>query len=213
MDSGVYLTFGLLALSMTVAPGPNLFIVIHHTVSGNTTQGGAAIAGICFSLCLHAVLALIGFSMLLTSSPEVFLLVKMAGAIYLMYLGVQALRIFCQASRIAILEKGQIVPMQDLSKAFRDGFFVGILNPYTAIFILTITPQFLVDSQHPLTLSLGVLIATIALIKIVWFGSVAVMLSKLSTLIRSDKFARYLNLFSGIVLVIIGANMIRSALM
>lgn len=212
METSAYLTFALLAFSMTAAPGPNLFLVLHHAIGGSIGHAGSAIAGICVSLLIHSGLALLGLSILVTGTPGVFVLVKLLGATYVFYLGVQALGSFRRESMAQVQDKEKH-SIHGRSKAFKDGLLMGVLNPYTSIFILTVTPQFLVASKNPIAMVLGALIATMAIIKIVWFGSMAVILSKLNALVKCGAFTRYLNLFSGVALVLLGADLMRRALM
>jgi threonine/homoserine/homoserine lactone efflux protein len=118
------------ALVLAVTPGPGIFYVLARSLGEGTRVGvrsslGTALGGMC-----HVVAAAVGLSALLMTSATAFEVVRLAGAAYLVYLGVRTL---LGSSEHAPRERGD---------AFRQGVLTELLNPKTALFFLTFLPQF-----------------------------------------------------------------------
>lgn len=213
MEVTTILTFSVLALSMTATPGPNMFLVIHHVAGGSLIQAGLAIAGICSAVIVHGLLMLAGLSLLMSSSPFLLLCLNLMGAAYIFYLGIQAVRAYLGTEKNAesFHANTASATFRNQSIAFRHGFFTGILNPYTSIFIITVMPQFLLLSKNPLPLDLGLLMIILVSIKIVWFGGLALLLARLKKWVSSVAFTRLLNLSSGVALILLSLGLMHKA--
>ena len=153
--------FLLAALGLLLIPGPAVIYIVTRSVAQGRRAGMASVLGIELASLGHAVAAAFGLSAVLLASSTVFSLVKYAGAAYLVYLGVRA--IFSRAVEPQI-EKGT---PPSLSRLFRKGFLVQILNPKTALFFYAFLPQF-VDPARGSTvvqiLFLGALFVMLAII-------------------------------------------------
>src|SRR5258706_3767928 len=86
------IAFTVAAAALTIAPGPDTMLVIRNVLRGGRRDGVVTTFGICTGLFVHATLSALGVSMVLMRSATVFHLVKLAGAGYLMGLGLQSLR-------------------------------------------------------------------------------------------------------------------------
>jgi len=135
--SGANLSLFLLAaLIVAVVPGPGIFYVTARTLSGGRKAGFASTFGTALGGLVHVVAGGLGVSAIILASAQLFSLLKFAGALYLIWLGV---KIFREAGQ-APLE--QIAPT-GTQRAFREGVMVEALNPKTAAFFLAFIPQFL----------------------------------------------------------------------
>jgi threonine/homoserine/homoserine lactone efflux protein len=116
------------------------------------------VAGVALGNLGNALGAAIGLAALFAISSLAFLIVKYAGAAYLIYLGVKTIR---DRSSVAT---AQNEPMRSLARIFRDGFFVALLNPKTAVFFAAFLPQFMNASSPPMSQSilLGAIFVAIA---------------------------------------------------
>jgi threonine/homoserine/homoserine lactone efflux protein len=124
------------ALLVTAAPGPSSFYVPARTLAGGWHEGLASTLGIAIGGLLHVVAGAIGVSALIMASPKAFLVVKLAGAVYLMWLGVKTIRAARgEVPKIALRGAGW-------RQAVRDGVAVEALNPKTAAFFLAFIPGF-----------------------------------------------------------------------
>ncbi|TEW51847.1 LysE family translocator [Psychromonas algicola] len=127
---------------LTITPGLDTALVIRNTTRGGEKDGFVTNIGICSGLFFHASLSAVGISLLLSQSPQLFQTVKMIGALYILYLGVQGLRqsfLTTTKSKETTDTKGSF----NLIKSFREGLLSNALNPKTAIFYLAFLPQFI----------------------------------------------------------------------
>src|SRR5688572_32287326 len=84
--------FALVVALMTISPGADTFLVVRNTLRGGRDDGWMTVAGICSGLFVHALLSALGVSAVLAHSATAFLVLKVAGAGYLAWLGIQSLR-------------------------------------------------------------------------------------------------------------------------
>ena len=132
------LGFALLAFILIIIPGPNvLFVVSRSLMLGKAAGVGTAIGG---QLGVYAQVAAVAFGIgaLVERSVAVFTVIKLAGAAYLIYLGVQAIR-----HRKALWSTlDAAVEAKSLRRIIRDGFAVGLSNPKSIVFFTAVLPQF-----------------------------------------------------------------------
>ncbi|HEX6234186.1 MAG TPA: LysE family translocator [Jiangellaceae bacterium] len=144
--------FAAAVVVFAVIPGPAVFYIVTRSVSQGRRAGVVSAASIASGTFVHVVAATVGLSALLASSAAAFSIVKYAGAGYLIYLGVRALR-----SRPAEETGRPDVAGQSLWQVFREGWVVAVLNPKTALFFLAFLPQFVDPARGPVPLQLMVL--------------------------------------------------------
>lgn len=167
------------ALLLIIVPGQDMMMVMSRSVAQGSMAGIVTAAGVCLGLIGHTLLATLGLGAILRTSEWLFFAIKVAGAVYLVYLG------------IGLLRNGQLeldVPMgarRSLPRLFFDGAFCNIANPKIVVFYLAFLPQFIApDSAHPAlsVLVLGVLYAGLAfLVK----GPIGIAAGALSSWLRS----------------------------
>jgi threonine/homoserine/homoserine lactone efflux protein len=128
--------FCVASVVLAVTPGPAVIYIITRTLAQGRRAGIASVAGVALGNLGNALGAAIGLAALFAVSSLAFTVVKYAGAAYLVYLGIKALRSH---------EPGSAAPLAPAGgrTAFRDGFFVALLNPKTAIFFAAFLPQFM----------------------------------------------------------------------
>jgi threonine/homoserine/homoserine lactone efflux protein len=143
---------------LAVTPGPGVFYIVTRSVMQGRRHGITSVLGVALGNLGNAVGASIGLAALFAISTVAFTAVKYAGALYLIYLGIQALR--APPAQIAA-SKPAPAP---LSSIFRDGFVVALLNPKTAIFFAAFLPQFMSADASPIvqSIALGALFVAIA---------------------------------------------------
>jgi threonine/homoserine/homoserine lactone efflux protein len=147
------------SLVLAVTPGPGVIYIVSRTLAGGRRAGLASVGGAALGNLVNAALASLGLAAVLAVSARAFAAVKLAGAAYLLYLGVREL---CRARRASGEERR---PPVTGTRVFRDGFLVALLNPKTALFFGAFLPQFVDPSRSPLaqSLALGAAFAAIAL--------------------------------------------------
>lgn len=142
-DSRTLTLFVASALVLLITPGPAVLYIVARSIDQGRLAGIVSALGIGVGTLCHVAAAALGVSAILVSSAVAFAAVKYAGALYLVYLGIQKLRAPVPAAPIA-----SITP-QPLRQVFRQGVVVNLLNPKLALFFLAYLPQFIDPAQGP----------------------------------------------------------------
>ncbi len=145
MDLANIVLFSVAALVIAVSPGPGIFYVMARTLSGGRAEGLASSVGTGLGGLVHVLAGAVGVSALVLASAEAFTLLKIAGAIYLVWIGIKTIR----EARIAIDIHAEPTGVR---RAFREGIVVEALNPKTAAFFLAFLPQFVDPAAGPVWL-------------------------------------------------------------
>lgn len=128
------LAWTLLSVGLVLTPGPDMMIVAGHAARGGVRAGLAAMAGIMLGGVFYMALCGFGFLSVLSAFPTLFMVVKIAGAAYLAWLGFRLLR--------GAIRPAPATESPALGKPFRQGLLSTVLNPKVALFFLAILPQF-----------------------------------------------------------------------
>ena len=132
--------FGLASLVLAATPGPGVLYIVTRTLAQGRRAGLASVAGVAMGNLGNALGASLGLAALLAMSSLAFTVVKFAGAAYLLWLGINALR---QTRRAADAPPTRVdAPPHGRGIVMRDGFVVALLNPKTALFFAAFLPQF-----------------------------------------------------------------------
>ncbi len=157
------LAFTLTAFVLIAVPGPSVLFVVSRAIALGRTAGVATVAGNTVGAFAQVVAVAFGIGPLVERSVALFTVLKLAGACYLMFLGVQAIR--HRRSLAAAL--GAEVERKTTARMMLDGFTVGATNPKVIVFFAAMLPQF-VDRQAgnvPVQIiALGAIFAGIALV-------------------------------------------------
>jgi threonine/homoserine/homoserine lactone efflux protein len=160
-DPASIAVFVVAALALLVVPGPAVLYVVARSVQHGRRAGLASVLGIHVGTLVHIGAATLGLSALVLSSAVAFTAVKIAGAVYLVGLGLWTL--FSRGAEADVALGGE----RNLRRAFAQGIVVNVLNPKTALFFLAFLPQFVdPDAPHPAVqiAFLGVLFALLGLV-------------------------------------------------
>jgi len=192
---------GLAVLALlTVSPGADMALVAKITFERGRRAALLATLGICSGLLVHATASALGLSVILATSAEAFTIVKLVGAAYLAYLGVQALRSSLGDHAIDVRS-----PRRG-ANPFVQGVFSNVLNPKVAVFYLTFLPQFMSPGDNVLARSLAFAFAH-GVMGIVWLSAYAYALSRISAVLGGDGVRRWLERATGGVLIALGARL------
>ena len=130
--------FAILSWALIIVPGPNVLFVISRSLQQGRAAGLAAVAGGQLGECVQVSAVALGIGALVEASAEVFTVIKLAGAAYLVFLGVQAIR-----HRRALAEAlGGAGGGRPVRRTLADGFVVGATNPKAIVFFVAVLPQF-----------------------------------------------------------------------
>jgi threonine/homoserine/homoserine lactone efflux protein len=139
LDTRLLALFLAAATLLAVTPGPGIFYVLARTLSGGRREGVLSAFGTFIGGSVHVLGAGLGLSAVLAASATAFAVVKYAGALYLVWLGVRMIR----TRNVAMDEP---VETSKTNHAFRQGVVTEVLNPKTALFFLSFLPQFVKPS-------------------------------------------------------------------
>ena len=143
------------ALVLAITPGPGLFYVAARTLAGGRAEGVASSLGTGLGGLVHVLAGSLGVSAIVLASAELFTALKLAGAAYLIWLGIRTFRSARREAAIALT--GQAAPPVGPRRAFREGVLVEALNPKTAGFFLAFIPQFVNPAAGSVALQFVVL--------------------------------------------------------
>jgi len=146
-----WIGFFTAAVLLNISPGPDMAFILGHTMKSGTRAGFSAVFGIWTGACIHVLLVAFGLSAILAASAIAFSTVKWVGAIYLVWLGIQALR--SKGEGGFVRAAGETLGWR---RIYRQGVLVSLLNPKVAIFFLAFLPQFVVEGAGPAWLQLAV---------------------------------------------------------
>jgi threonine/homoserine/homoserine lactone efflux protein len=147
LDPRLFIVFLAAACILAITPGPGMLYVLARTLAGGTREGILSSFGTFPGGLVHVVAAALGLSAILATSAAAFLVVKYAGAIYLIWMGIKMIR-----SRNAAADDPE-TPGAPF-RAFHQGVLKELLNPKTALFFLSFLPQFVSPEKGHLVLQL-----------------------------------------------------------
>ncbi|WP_423762626.1 LysE family translocator [Burkholderia sp. NLJ2] len=198
-----WLPFIATSLLIILTPGQDMVLVMSRTLSSGTRAGIVTAAGVSVGLIVHTMLATLGVGALLQASAWLYTLLKLAGALYLLYLGVMLLR----SSGELTLSGSKGAPASAL-RTFMQGALSNVSNPKIVLFYLAFLPQFVpADSTRPM-LSLFILGVTFAGLTFLVKGPVALFAGLLSASIRRNpRILTRIHRTSGVVLLALGVKL------
>ena len=192
------------SIFVNIVPGPDMALVMRQVFIGGTRLAQATIWGNMTGIVVHAVALAFGLSALLATSAEAYSAVKLAGAVYLVFLGVQTLRSARRGGHEpsadpAMPRKG--VPT--LRTAYLQGLISTVLNPKPALFFLFFIPQF-VDASRPIGPQIAFYAAVHIALGIVWMTSYARAVARAHRTLTRPNVRRWLEGATGTVLILLG---------
>jgi threonine/homoserine/homoserine lactone efflux protein len=195
-----FLIFALASLLLNLTPGNDMLYIISRSTGQGMKAGIVSAFGIMAGSLVHISAAVIGLSALLAQSAVAFNLVKLIGAVYLIYLGLHALL----SRKRSSFEKRDLKD-QTYRKIFLQGALTNILNPKVALFFLAFLPQFInmqAPDKNEMILFLGIYFSVSG--TIVNLG-VAILFGKLAKFLsRSPGFIKIQEKITGIILLALG---------
>jgi len=210
--------FGFLAAAVliTASPGPDNLMVLGFGISRGRAQGIAFGLGCGLGCLSHTLLAVLGVSALIAASPAAFAALKVGGGLYLIWLGVQALRSSGKAMPITAQggkgnEKGNGKTGETLSRLFAKGLLANSINPKVILFFLSFLPQFVIADQGHIgwqTAQLGIVFTVQAALL---FGLLGYFSGRVGQwLQRHGRAGLWLDRLAGTVFVMLGLRLIVS---
>jgi threonine/homoserine/homoserine lactone efflux protein len=154
------------AVLLAITPGPGIFYVAARTLAGGRAEGIASSFGTGLGGMVHVVAGSLGVSGIVLASAQMCTVLKVLGAVYLIWMGVRTILLARQDAMAASLNDASASTIGP-RRAFREGAFVEALNPKTAIFFLAFIPQFIDPAGH-------------VAVQFIILGSISVLLNTLA---------------------------------
>lgn len=194
--------FLITVLIICIRPGIDMMFILNRSISQGRDAGIYSALGVSVGAVVHTILSGLGLSVILQTSVVLFTIIKVVGAVYLIYLGIQMF--ISKQSSISIKK----TVYQSRRKLFVQGVITNVTNPKVALFFISFIPQFIsVDNQYgPIPfLILGSIFAVMGAIT---SFIIAIFSSSLTTKLRDNIVAeKIINKISGAVFVILGISL------
>jgi threonine/homoserine/homoserine lactone efflux protein len=191
------------SILVTVVPGADMALVMRQVFAGGTALAQRTIFGNLTGLVVHAAALAIGLSALLVASAEAYTVVKIAGAGYLIYLGVQAVLSARRPDPIEV--EGVPLPSRapSMRTAYLQGLISTVLNPKPALLFLTFLPQF-VDEARPVLPQIAFLAGVHIVVGLIWMTLYAHLVARAHRTLTRGDVRRWLEGATGVVLIALG---------
>jgi threonine efflux protein len=199
LDTTAVLSASVVCLAGVMSPGPNFVAVTHRAISSCRYEAVAMVLGIAMVNTLWAAMALFGLSLLVTSLPWLFWSIKLMGAAYLVWFGIQLLK----RSGHPLKSRELLAPASSLPSALRDGIATNLANPKSMAFYASVFSGAVpADPSMETLLAMVVMVGVLA---VLWYGSVALVLSadRMANLYRQGKSV--VERTCGLFLILLGA--------
>ncbi|WP_454766876.1 LysE family translocator [Cupriavidus campinensis] len=196
------LAFLGIAILLGLAPGPdNLFVLLQSAMHG-TRAGLTVVLGLCTGLLVHTAVVAVGLAALLAASAVAFTMLKIAGALYLVWLAWQAFR-----APVGALPS-QRPEARPASHMYWRGVVMNLTNPKVVIFFLAFLPQFVVTGRGHVAMQLMVFGFVFILATLLVFGAIAWFSGVFGrALMRSARVQRAVNWFAATVFLALAGRL------
>lgn len=201
IEPAALLAWSALALIVTLTPGPDTLLVAAHGARGGFRAGMAALAGIMTGVVWYGSLIAFGALSILVAVPSLFLAVKIAGALYLAWLGAGMIWNALKGKQAETPQK----PV-DLKRPYAQGFFTNALNPKVALFYLAALPQFAGTGADAPMIGL-LLLAIHAAFGFVWLSFIAFAAARARTIVWKSAVVRWLEGAVGVFFIAVAGRL------
>lgn len=200
-------TFAIAALVLIMLPGPDQALITRNALVGGRYGGLLTMLGGVLGLTVHASAAALGLSALLLASATAFTVLKIVGAVYLLWLSVQMLRSAMRSRRSQVADELTVGVPRRRSTYLRQGFLSNALNPKVALFFVTFLPQFLsADTGSPRAEAL-LLSGIFAMLYLAWFGLYIAAVDRLGRWLRRPRVKARIEQITGLLLVSVAVRL------
>lgn len=199
---------GIVTLLMML-PGPNTILVMQTFGILGRKAALYNIAGIVTAIYIHSFLSAFGLSIIILKSAQMYMLIKFAGAAYIIYLGVISIfSVYNQKDGTFSVADESTIKQKDYNSRFKlytQGLISNILNPKVALFFLSLFPQFIHNHNAVLVESL-MLTFIYTLIAIAWYAILMAFVDKMGSYLENNRIKKWLRMVTGFIFVGLGVK-------
>jgi threonine/homoserine/homoserine lactone efflux protein len=206
--AGPLLAFLGISILVIVTPGPDTAVTIRNTLLGGRAAGIATALGVSAGQSIWALATSIGLVALLVASEPLFLAIKYAGAVYLLWLGFQSLRgAFRPAPQVpGAARQSSATPTLRPRRAFAQGLLSDLGNPKMAAFFTSLLPQF-APADGASVAGLAALGLLFSLMTLLWLAGYAMAIARIGNVLRRPIIRRTLDGIAGAALIALGIKL------
>ncbi|WP_415224344.1 LysE family translocator [Psychroserpens sp.] len=182
MNYDLLISFMFATSLLALSPGPDNIYVLMQSIVNGKKYGLATVAGLISGCLVHTTLVAFGVSAIIKESDILFFVIKLLGALYLLYL---AFRVYKSSSKLS-LSSDNIVK-KSLLQLFKQGFIMNVFNPKVSIFFLAFFPGFLFSDTLSSVVQFYVLGLLFMIVSAIIFSTIAVLAGSISDYIKQHK--------------------------
>ena len=207
MNIEILLAFAAATATLAIAPGPDNIFVLVQSMTNGKKQGLAVVAGLMSGCLVHTTLLAFGISIIIRDNPYLFWIIKLFGAVYLLYLAYKVYR--AKSDIVLNLKVKQATTVWPL---FKKGFWMNVLNPKVTIFFLAFFPGFLFSDALAPFVQFYILGFLFILVSSIIFGAIAILAGRVGAYLNShEKAGFYLKwmqivVFMGLAIYLVGTG-------
>lgn len=200
-----YEVFLIASIILSITPGTDTIYVLSRSISQGRITGIYSVLGTSAGCVIHTILAALGLSVVLSQSASVFMMVKIAGAVYLGYLGI---RMILAKEHLVASPTETVMSRQN---TFWQGLIIDVLNPKVALFFLSFLPQFIDPQNHYGMIPFMILGATFIIIGTIWLLFLVYFSSRVTAFLRTRSTATSLmNRACGSIYLLLGLKLLNA---
>lgn len=203
MEFTTWFTYAIAAVLIALSPGSGAVLSMSHGLAYGVRKASGTVLGLQLGLILVLVVAGAGVGSLLIASELAFSIVKIVGALYLIWLGLSQWRAPVQAPAAADHGAVQASAVPPLRKRILTGFLTNATNPKGILFMVAVLPQF-IDNSRPLLPQLAILGATMVVIDVTVMHGYAFLAQSMQRFFRDARSLKAQNRFFGGMLMFMG---------
>ena len=178
----ILISFALSTGALAISPGPDNIFVLTQSIVNGRKFGIATVLGLMTGCIIHTTLIAFGVSEIIRTNENVFFIIKLFGAAYLLYL---SYKVYKSDAKIAFSTEN--VEKKSTFELFKTGFWMNILNPKVTIFFLAFFPQFLFSKTISTVIQFYVLGGIFILVSFIVFSLIAILAGSISELIKRNQ--------------------------
>jgi len=199
MTLTTWLSLFTISILGAMSPGPSLAMVAKHSLAGGRKNGISTAWAHASGIAIYAFVTLVGLAVVLHKCPTVFKGVSYCGALYLAWLGYNALR--SKGGVAEKMESGRAVPLKQSAK---EGFFISMMNPKISLFFIALFSQFVAAGNE--LFSKALIVMTPFMVDGLWYTFIAFILSTPRFLEQLRSRAVLIDRLSGVVLIVLAVK-------
>lgn len=196
MDFNIWLTLLLSSALISISPGAGAVLTMNSGLNFGLKKSYATIFGLQLGYLAQAFVVIIGIGAIIVKSVFLFNLVKWAGVLYLIYLGLSKI-----IEKVVVTDDKKQTKSYNAKKAFISASLINLTNPKATVFLVAFIPQFLTPEKS-LWVQFAIIGITLCLVDIAVMTGYATLTSKLSKFIHDKKALKIQNIITGIFLIL-----------